>query len=185
MSRILAPPPPSATVSWQTAWSWKPANIWCQRDIPLPYSEAGTCPAVMSIINLLLISIMGNPSCSFKRNFLILHRKHCFSHHTHYMEYGQHFALKDGLRFLLESIFQSKKRRYFSTAARRKKSSLRSLNALPCKAFRAFDSTRGGLPPPRAPPPQLERIHLYTGFLTSCGDPLSFRKAGPRQFETV
>ena len=24
------------------------------------------------------------------------------------MEYGQHFALKDGLRFLLESIFQSK-----------------------------------------------------------------------------
>jgi len=32
------------------------------------------------------------------------------------------------------------------------KSSLRSLNALPSKAFRAFDPTRGGLPPPRAPP---------------------------------
>ena len=31
------------------------------------------------------------------------------------------------------------------------KSSLRSLNALPRKAFRAFDPTRGGLPPPRAP----------------------------------
>ena len=47
------------------------------------------------------------------------------------------------------------------------KSSLRSLNALPSKAFRAFDSTRGGLPPPRAPPPQLEKIPLYRGFLTS------------------
>ena len=47
------------------------------------------------------------------------------------------------------------------------KSSLRSLNALPCKASRAFDPTRGGLPPPRAPPPQLERFLLYTGFLTS------------------
>ena len=47
------------------------------------------------------------------------------------------------------------------------KSSLRSLNALPSKAFRAFDPTRGGLPPPRAPPPQLERIYLNRGFLTS------------------
>ena len=47
------------------------------------------------------------------------------------------------------------------------KSSLRSLNALLCKVFRAFDPTRGGLPPPRAPPPQLERFLLYTGFLTS------------------
>ena len=47
------------------------------------------------------------------------------------------------------------------------KSSLRSLNALPCKAFRAFDPTRGGLPPPRAPPPTLGRIHLNRGFLTS------------------
>ena len=32
------------------------------------------------------------------------------------------------------------------------KSSLRSLNALPSKVFRTFDPTRGGLPPPRAPP---------------------------------
>jgi len=40
------------------------------------------------------------------------------------------------------------------------KASLRSLNALPCKAFRAFDPTRGGLPPPRAPPPTLRRIRL-------------------------
>ena len=47
------------------------------------------------------------------------------------------------------------------------KSSLRSLNALPCKAFRAFDPTRGGLPPPRAPPPKLRRILLNRGFLTS------------------
>jgi len=35
------------------------------------------------------------------------------------------------------------------------KSSLRSLKALLCKAFSAFDPTRGGLPPPRAPPPKL------------------------------
>ena len=47
------------------------------------------------------------------------------------------------------------------------KSSLRSLNALPCKAFRAFDPTRGGLPPPRAPPPKRRRILLNRGFLTS------------------
>ena len=47
------------------------------------------------------------------------------------------------------------------------KSSLRSLNALPCKAFRAFDPTRGGLPPPRAPPPTLRRIRLNRGFSTS------------------
>ena len=47
------------------------------------------------------------------------------------------------------------------------KSSLRSLNALPCKAFRAFDPTRGGLPPPRAPPPTLGRIRLNRGFSTS------------------
>ena len=33
------------------------------------------------------------------------------------------------------------------------KSSLCSPNTLPCKAFGAFDPTRGGLPPPRAPPP--------------------------------
>src|SRR5699024_5057896 len=51
------------------------------------------------------------------------------------------------------------------------KSSLRSLNALPSKAFRAFDPTRGGLPPPRAPPPQLERIHLYRGFGENCKYP--------------
>ena len=48
------------------------------------------------------------------------------------------------------------------------KSSLRSLNALPSKAFRAFDPTRGGLPPPRAPPPTLGRIRLNRGFSTSC-----------------
>ena len=47
------------------------------------------------------------------------------------------------------------------------KSSLCSLNALLSKAFRAFDPIRGGLPPPRAPPPQLEKIPLYRGFLTS------------------
>ena len=46
------------------------------------------------------------------------------------------------------------------------KSSLRSLNALPSKAFRAFDPTRGGLPPPRAPPPILGRIRLNRGFST-------------------
>ena len=46
------------------------------------------------------------------------------------------------------------------------KSSLRSLNALPSKAFRAFDPTRGGLPPPRAPPPTLGRIRLNRGFST-------------------
>src|SRR5699024_7088023 len=47
------------------------------------------------------------------------------------------------------------------------KSSLRSLNALQCKAFRGFDPIRGGLPPPRAPPPKLRRILLNRGFLTS------------------
>ena len=50
------------------------------------------------------------------------------------------------------------------------KSSLRSLNALPSKAFRAFDPTRGGLPPPRAPPPILGRIRLNRGFSTSRAD---------------
>ena len=44
---------------------------------------------------------------------------------------------------------------------------LRSPNALPCKAFGAFDPTRGGLPPPRAPPPKLRRVLLNSGFLTS------------------
>ena len=44
------------------------------------------------------------------------------------------------------------------------KSSPRSLNALLCKAFRVFDSTRGGLPPPRAPPPKCGRIRLNRGF---------------------
>ena len=47
------------------------------------------------------------------------------------------------------------------------KSSLRSLNALLCKAFRAFNPTRGGLPPPRAPPPKLRRVLLNSVFLTS------------------
>ncbi len=47
------------------------------------------------------------------------------------------------------------------------KFSLRSPNALPCKAFGAFDPTRGGLPPPRAPPPKLRRVLLNSGFLTS------------------
>ena len=47
------------------------------------------------------------------------------------------------------------------------KSSLRSLNALPRKAFRAFDPTRGGLLPPRVPPPKLGRIRLNRGFLTN------------------
>ena len=42
------------------------------------------------------------------------------------------------------------------------KSSLRSLNALPSKAFRAFDPTRGGLPRPRAPPPKLGLIRHLT-----------------------
>jgi len=39
-----------------------------------------------------------------------------------------------------------------SRRAAAEKSSLRSLNALPCKAFRAFDPIRGGLLSPRAPP---------------------------------
>src|SRR5699024_7584868 len=59
------------------------------------------------------------------------------------------------------------------------KSSLRSLNALPCKAFRAFDPTRGGLPPPRAPPPTLGRIRLNRGFSTSCGARLCFQSRAP------
>ena len=62
----------------------------------------------------------------------------------------------------------SKKSKDFSDSrCAAEKSSLRSLNALPCKAFRAFDPTRGGLPPPRAPPPKLRRILLNRGFLTS------------------
>ena len=44
------------------------------------------------------------------------------------------------------------------------KSSLRSRNALLRQAFRAFDSTRGGLPPPRAPPPKLGLIRPSRGF---------------------
>ena len=47
------------------------------------------------------------------------------------------------------------------------KSSLCSLNALLSKAFRAFNPTRGGLPPPRAPPPILGWIRLNRGFSTS------------------
>jgi len=47
------------------------------------------------------------------------------------------------------------------------KSLLRSLNTLPSKAFRAFDPTRGGRLPPRAPPPILGRIRLNRGFSTS------------------
>ena len=35
------------------------------------------------------------------------------------------------------------------------KSSLRSLNTLLCKAFRAFDPTRGGLPPLELPPAKM------------------------------
>ena len=62
----------------------------------------------------------------------------------------------------------SKKSKDFSDSLKMPiQSSLRSLNALPCKAFRAFDPTRGGLPPPRAPPPKLRRILLNRGFLTS------------------
>ncbi len=58
------------------------------------------------------------------------------------------------------------------------KSSLRSLNALPSKAFRAFDPTRGGLPPPRAPPSILGRIRLNRGFSTSrAGPPMRSRSA--------
>ena len=38
------------------------------------------------------------------------------------------------------------------------KSSLRSLNALPCKAFRAFDPIRGGRLPLGLPRPGLRRI---------------------------
>ena len=58
------------------------------------------------------------------------------------------------------------------------KSSLRSLNALPSKAFRAFDPTRGGLPPPRAPPPILGRIRLNRGSSTSrAGPPMRSRSA--------
>ena len=72
------------------------------------------------------------------------------------------------------------------------KSSLRSLNALPSKAFRAFDPTRGGLPPPRAPPPILGRIRLNRGFSTSCkkiaalGETLikKFSKIGGQQHGT-
>ena len=46
------------------------------------------------------------------------------------------------------------------------KSSLRSLNALPSKAFRAFDPTRGGLPPSSSPP-TLGRIRLDRVFSTT------------------
>src|SRR5699024_3917033 len=58
------------------------------------------------------------------------------------------------------------------------KSSLRSLNALPSKAFRAFDPTRGGLPPPRAPPPTLGRIRLNRGFSTSCAPLARYTASG-------
>ncbi len=51
-----------------------------------------------------------------------------------------------------------------SRRAAAEKSSLRSLNALSYKAFRAFDPTRGGLPPPRAPPLKLGLIRLNRGF---------------------
>ena len=40
------------------------------------------------------------------------------------------------------------------------------LESLHSKASGAFDPIRGGRPPPRAPPPQLDQIHLYRGFLT-------------------
>ena len=49
------------------------------------------------------------------------------------------------------------------------KSSLRSLNALLSKAFRAFDPIRGGLPPPRAPPPDRESAVSEKRFSKSCG----------------
>ena len=45
------------------------------------------------------------------------------------------------------------------------KSALRLPGALLCKAPGAFDPIRGGLPPPRAPPPRPRRILFRTGFL--------------------
>ena len=59
---------------------------------------------------------------------------------------------------------QPEKMPLLSRRSTAEKSSLRSLNALPRKAFRAFDPTRGGLPPPRPPPPILGRIRLNRGF---------------------
>src|SRR5699024_12468858 len=71
------------------------------------------------------------------------------------------------------------------------KSSLRLPEALHSKASGAFDPIRGGRLPPRAPPPQLKRIHLIRGFLTSCsraalsrgGAALIFLKNSPEKFD--
>ena len=63
---------------------------------------------------------------------------------------GLVFRLSEKSKDFSDSL---KKCQYFPAAAPAEKSSLRSLNALSYKAFRAFDPTRGGLPPPRAPPP--------------------------------
>ena len=62
-------------------------------------------------------------------------------------------AARHFIRDFLDTVCQPAKMPWLSRRTAAETSSLRSPNALPCKAFGAFDPTRGGLPPPRVPPP--------------------------------
>ena len=84
---------------------------------------------------------------------------------------GPHCGPAQAVKKVQGLFRQPEKCRYFPTAARRKSSRC-------ARSFRAFDPTRGGLPPPRAPPPILGRIRLNRGFSTSrAGPPMRSRSA--------
>ena len=74
--------------------------------------------------------------------------------HFHEPHQGLLPAVRPGLRpdRPVTASFPPQKIPILSRRCAAEKSSLRSLNALPCKAFRAFDPTRGGLPPPSSFP---------------------------------